>query len=76
MRTYISKADILYHLRVNVRFFNDFLEQRINHVIKRSIFEAPLEGLGQWRPDCECDDYIIRVFLRTVVKGYRGQRVE
>ena len=63
--TDISKANILYHLRVDVRLFNDLLEQLVNDEVERSIFHAAFETFSQWCPYGECDDYIVGVLLSS-----------
>jgi hypothetical protein len=62
---YISKADVLYKGRVQLRLSNDLLHQLVDNAIQRSILEATLAGLCQRRPDRECDNNVIRVLRRA-----------
>lgn len=66
INTNISKANILYHLRVDIRLLDDLLEQLVNDEVERSIFHAAFETLGQGRPYGQCDDYIVCVLLGSV----------
>lgn len=64
--TDIPEANVLYHLRVDVRLLNDLLEQLVNDELERSIFHAAFEAFGQGRPYGECNDYIVGVLLGSV----------
>ena len=46
MITYIATADIFDELRVNLRLFEDFLEDGIEEEIEFGIFETTFEGFG------------------------------
>ena len=61
--TDISEANVLYHLRVDVRLLDDLLEQLIDDELERSILHATFEAFGQGRPYGECNDYIVGVLL-------------
>ena len=62
---YISKTDVLDHLRVEVTLADDLLEELEHDAIERSILETALLALGQGRSDGERNDDIIGVLLRA-----------
>lgn len=64
--TDITEANVLHHLRVDVRLFEDLLEQLVHDEVERSIFHATFEAFGQGRSYGECNDYIVGVLLGSV----------
>ena len=64
--TNISKANVLYHLRVDVRLFDDLLQQLVNDEVKRSILHAAFKAFSQGGAYGECDDYIVGVLLSSI----------
>jgi hypothetical protein len=63
--TYIAAADVLDELRIDFRFLDDLLEQRIDEVIQLSIFESALEAFGKWCSDRESNYYIVGILGRA-----------
>ena len=66
---YIATADVLDKLRVDFRFLDDFLEERIYEVIELSILKSTFEALCQWCADCESDNYIVGILRGAVDVG-------
>ena len=60
---YISQANILHDLRVDVGSLHNLLQCLIDQVIQACVFHSTLETLGKRRSYGICDDNIVRVLL-------------
>jgi hypothetical protein len=63
---YVTKADILDHLRVQLALADNLLQDLEHQAIERGVLKATLAGLGQGCPDCESDNNIVGVLRGTV----------
>ena len=66
---YISKTDVLDHLRVEVTLADDLLEELEHDAIEWGVFETALLALRQGCSNGEGNDDIIGVLLRAVGTG-------
>lgn len=63
---YVAKADIFDHLRVDIRFLEDFLEQGVDDKVERCVFQAAFEPFCQRRSYGEGNYYIVGILLGSV----------
>jgi hypothetical protein len=68
--TYVSEANVLDDLGVQLGLGQHLLQEFDKQVIQRRILEATLPGLGQWRSQGESDNDIVRVLLRTMLRQW------
>ena len=69
VRTYIATADILYQARVEFRFLDNFLKERIQEEIELSVFESTLETFCEWCANRKGYNYIVGILGGTVDVG-------
>ena len=66
MSTYVAETDIFNGRRIDLASFEGFLDDGIDNVIERSVFESALEAFAQGRPGGKGDYYVFGVLLSSM----------
>lgn len=63
---YISQTYIFDHLRIEIGFLDDLLQQRVDEIVELCVFEPALEALGKGGTYSQGDNNIVGVLLSSV----------
>lgn len=74
---HITEANILHESRVQVAALAHLLQESIYHVLQSRVLEVALSRLGEWGPEGQGDDNIIRILelAKTMIEGTEERRI-